>query len=221
MAGLSFSKTSSAPVTDAGAPDITVTVVAKDGRTQFAEVGPPQPDGARWARKQGSATAGMLEAGSLSDLSRDASEFRDRRVVQAESDEILTVKIIDGASSLRVARKEGDSAWSAQEEPGGSAVPASASKVNELIDRLRWLRAERFDDPAPGADARVVELEGAKGSLGRIEVDREPYDKLLRVRSSWRPGVTLSVPAERFGSLPQHAADLTDAPAAPAPPAKP
>lgn len=219
VAGLSFSETALAPVALAGAPEITVVVAAQDGRTLQAELGPEMPDGTRWARRQGSLKAGVLEAGSLSDLTRQAAEYRDRRVLTVEADEILAIRIVDGASSLRVARKEGDSTWSVREEPGGSPVAASAAKVDELIDRLRWLRAERFDDPAPGADARVVELEGKQGSLGRIEVDREPHDKLLRLRSSWRPGASLSVPAERVGSLPQRAADLTDTP--PTPPTSP
>ena len=88
--------------------------------------------------------------------------------------------------------------------------------------RLR-LEPGRAELDCLAADARVVEFEGASGILRRIEFDREPYDapaeagtvahKLLRVRSSWRPGASLSVPAERVGTLPQHAAELADAPA--------
>ncbi len=212
VAGLTLSKASAPPVPESGSPEITISIATKDGRTLRAELGPAASDASRWARRLDSSAGGVLEAGSVSDLTRDAGEYRDRRVMRAEPDEILAVRVTDAARSVRAWRKDRDSKWTVREGPGGSELAASESKVNELLDRLRWLRAERFDAGEPALDARVVELEGAAGSLGRIEIDREPYDagKLLRVRSSWRPGALLAVPPERVGVLPQHAADLTD-----------
>jgi len=153
-------------------------------------------------------------------------------VVRVEADAVRAIRVSDGDHAFRARREGAPPRWSIVDEPGGTSIPGSEAKVADLLDRLRWLRAERFGGSGPSPDARVVELEGAEGTLGKIELDRAPYDapaesgapagKLLRLRSSWRPGVALSVAAERVGALPQRAADLgEDAPAPATPVTKP
>lgn len=203
--------TSGAPI--AGSPgggDLAIELVATDGRRLRARVGPADARGKRPARRIDSSIGGDLDASAIVGLERDASEFRDRRVVLAEPSDVREVRWVEGERSVRAWREAADRPWSVEERPGTGASAASATKIYDALDRLRWLRATGFEKSPPSAFGRAVVLLGESGEMGRIEIAGTDVRRV--VRSSWRPGVLSVVDADRLGAFPERAADLFDAP---------
>jgi len=165
---------------------------------------------------------GVVAASALRDLERPADDYRDRRLMTAAAGEIREIDLKSGAGELRVVRTgtgEDAASWSVQEGKA-EALSADPARVEALLDRLGWLRASSFEDPShvPSLGVSLV-LTGEKGELGRLEFsseasqfpakEGEPAQRRLYARSSWRPGILFTVPADGLGSLPRSAADLT------------
>jgi hypothetical protein len=168
--------------------------------------------GDRLARRGDGTLAGPLESGSVADLERDASEYRDRRVVLAETSEVREIRLVSGSHAIRAWREAADRPWMARDEPGGEPIRASATKIDDLLDRLRWLRIEGFESPLGPIDRTLI-LSGDRGELGRIgwsPASGAPPARRCGATSSWRPGVAFVVDPDRLGSVPEKAADLAD-----------
>lgn len=173
--------------------------------------------GERPARRVGSTVAGWIRASDLQDLmERKARDLREKRLVLASAAEILQVRIERAGRTLTVKREREGEPW--QVEEAGTSGPADGGKVEDLLDRLRWIRATPEDGRAAPDWEMSLQFAGASGALGRLDIGPEFEDrgegdagKKRLARSSWRPGFLFSFPSESLGTVPTGRADLAPA----------
>jgi hypothetical protein len=193
------------------AADITLETSDKAGTLRGvigdAEGGEDLP-----ARRIGS-SVGVIAPDSVKDLARDVDTYRDRRVMLITAPEVREVRFVAGERTLRIKRAGEGADWKILTDQGKEEA-ADGEKVDELIDRLRWLRARRFaSNGFAASDAeRVIEFVGEKGLLGSIAIGpRASASEMVEVRSTWRQGMVFAVAEESLGKLPSAAADLMKA----------
>lgn len=217
----------------AGAPLLPATEVRVDvkeaGVWRF-EIAAAEREGRRWARRTDGTIAGPVIATEIEELERDPESLRDLRVGGCAIAEIREVRFIRGSERLILERSGGDGGWTAAGRDG-SARPADLSKVESILDRLCWLRAESIAEPGEvsGAPPVTVEFVGAAGPMGSMEIaapSAKPEAKPSAgtpslVRSSWRPGCTFRVSSGLLDGLPRTPADFAPSTAAPSAPASP
>ena len=134
---------------------------------------------------------------------------------------------IEGDGIRLAATRERDGGAWAVHENGGPAVEADGAKIDQMVDRLRWLRATRVTGAPSRAFATrlAIEITGEGRILGQLELDRVPPvvepiapeaapGETSLARSSWRPGCVLEIPVSQLSGLPRRASDLTPAAAA-------
>jgi len=194
---------------------LTLTVLVEGDTTpRVVEIGSLGPEGKRWARRATGDFVALVDTAALAVLERDPSELRDARIFAAEPKDVRAVIVEGGGAAEISARRAGeDGAWSIT-GADGSARAAAPRAIEDLIDRVKWLRAVSFDEPKAGLrELRTLIFRGEQGDLGRIDVfaAREApagAEQRLYLQSSWRPGLTLGVKAETLGTLPSKADDL-------------
>jgi hypothetical protein len=202
---------------------IVVQIETADGGPRRVEIGPDEAGEDRDARRADGSLWGRVPDAAAGELDRAADEFRDRRLVVLPTAAIRELRIESGGSRLRAWREKDDGPWSLQ-EGSGSARPADAGKVEGLLDRFRWARAETFlSGSVAGKTEHTVILRGAEGEMGRLEIGvpfaatgapgTSSTGTRVPVRSSWRPGIVLTVAAESLAPLPTGVADLMPDPA--------
>ncbi len=221
LAGLSLNRLATAgEITDLlpafARPDLAAEVADEGGRTFRIQVAVEERKDEWPARRVGSTVVGWVRAAEARELfERGAQDVRERRLVLASAPDVLEVRLEGGGRSLRARReKEGDP-WK-MEEGGAAAGPADAGKVEDFLDRLRWIRATPADGTDPPASWELtIRLAGGSGELGRLELAPETetttehgVEKRRLARSSWRPGFVFSFPAESLGAIPSSRGDL-------------
>jgi hypothetical protein len=182
-----------------GAPPIEIEVATSAGTRRVAI------EGGVASREDGT-LAGTVEEASLRDIERKPDELRDRRVAILPAQGIRGVAIETSGKKLRAWREKDDGPWKVAAD-AGPAGDADARKVEGWIDRLRWARAEGFEEASAFQPLHVVTIEGASGAIGRIEIAAEAAGKVA-VRSSFRPGAVLTVSTEALAPVPATPADL-------------
>jgi hypothetical protein len=192
------------------------------------EIGRDGPEGKRWARRGSGEFLALVDTAALAVLERDPAELRDARVFDAEPKDVRAVIVKGGSTEFSAQRADADADWNLKDAAGAVRAPAPRA-VDDLIDRMKWLRATSFDQPKVELhELRTLVFQGEQGDLGRIDFF-EPRgaaaadgEKLLYAKSTWRPGLTLGVRAEAVGTLPAKADDLVEPAAdAAAPPSAP
>lgn len=190
------------------------------GSSAKAELSAPDDRRERLARRDGSGWTGRVADKDVSELIRPAEEFREHRPVLFSSPDLRGVRIEGSGIRLRAFRDREGSGWSVSDGEG-PPMRADGAKIDEFVDRLRWIRARRVVDAPPSAFPEVlrVEFEGEGAVLGRLEVDRLPPaaprkeaeaapEETARARSTFRPGCVFDVPLSQLAGLPRRAADL-------------
>lgn len=195
------------------APAIRIEIETTAGAVRRAEIATGK--GEPFGRRADGSLFGTVEEGALKDLGKSADDLRDRRVAILPPEGIREVRIETGGKTLRATREKDDAPWKVQ-EGSGAPTPADPRKVDSFLDRLRWARAEGFEEGASGAPESVVVVMGATGEIGRIEIRPAAAsgaaaagEGALAVRSTFRPGVVLKVEGEALSPLPKAATDLT------------
>jgi hypothetical protein len=163
---------------------------------------------------------GIVAESDLSELVRPAEEFREHRPFLFSSDDVRAFRIEGSGIALHADREREGGGWSAR-EGGGPSLRAEGARIDEALDLIRWLRARRVTDAAGGdfVPALAIALDGERGPLGRLEIDRIPRsrpaagaspggEETLRLRSSARPGCVFEIPVTQLEGLPRAAADL-------------
>lgn len=180
-----------------------VQVAGEEGKTEWL------------ARRAASTVAGWIRAADVKDvLTRKARDLREKRLVFASSGDILEIAIEGRGRSLVLKRSKEADPWRA--EDGSGATPLDTAKVEDFLDRLRWIRATPVDSVPPSLAWELsVRLAGSSGELGRLEIGPEyeetgedGREKRRHARSSWRPGFLFSFASESLGPVPSSAADL-------------
>jgi hypothetical protein len=124
-----------------------------------------------YAAVSGTGPVVLVEGKALADLSRSATELRDRRLLaDLVPRDVKRVRVRAGGQTAVLERK-GDTEWRMLEPTKGAA---SATKVEDLLYTLRGLRwkdvvAPQGQDPARfGVDAPALEVALFKGDGGEI-----------------------------------------------------
>jgi hypothetical protein len=212
-----------ASATDAapGKPDVEIAVAVETGGASLEEeFARADAHDQRPARRGGTAWDGAVAASDVSELVRDAGEFRERRPLLFSTPDVRGMRIEGSGIRLLARRSREGSAWSLREgnDPAGDV---DGAKLDEVLDRIRWIRADRvLDAPEhPFVPALTIEIEGEGAPLGRLELDRVPPaaaesgpgaapGEPVRMRSSTRPGCVFEVPVFQLAGLPRRRADL-------------
>jgi hypothetical protein len=205
-------------------PEFRISIEAgSPPRTFRVTIGAESEGGGRRAEREGSSVAGVLPTSDLSTLRRPASEYRDPRPAPFAPSDLRGVRISHGGTTLSVEKAEAEGPWTVR-EGGGTATPADSARVDEMVDRFRWMKARSIVEggapPPPFPDFKV-ELLGTSGVLGTIEIGRIPSAgmeearaedvPLVPVRSSFRAGIVLEVPADQLREIPTQPSDLAGA----------
>lgn len=203
-------------------PALDAEVAAGSEGTFRIQVAAGGEGGDRPARRLGSTVVGWLRGADLRDLmERKAAELRDKRLVLCSLPEILEARLEREGRTLTVRREKEGEPWRVEE--GGTSGPADGGKVEDFLDRLRWLRAMPVEAGVPPASWELsILFAGASGPVGRLDIGPEfeeraagGAEKKRVARSSWRPGFLFSFPSESLGAIPSGRADLASAPSAP------
>jgi len=207
-----------------GDPGLTITLEFEgDEKPMQAEVGAPDASGRCRARRSTGGFNCLVDDSAVSNLRRSPQELRERRITFVEASDVREIVIRSNESGDLTARRDAtDGAWSMR-EGSGPWKEATSRAIDDLLDRLRWLRAESFESGSDGAAPakRTLLLHGATGELGRLEFLNDPPvapgapagdGRKIRVRSSWRPGLVLEISEGGLGALPLKASDLDKTP---------
>ncbi len=185
-----------------------------------AEIARADSRGERRARREGGVWSGVVADSDVSEMLRAPAEFREHRPLLFSSPDLRGVRIEGSGIRLGASRAREGTAWSVRGN-SGPPLQADGTRIDEMVDGLRWIRAARVEDAPshPFAPALTIELEGEGRPLGRLELDRVPpvaaanSEETLRARSTTRPGCLFEIPIAQLAALPRRPADLA-APAA-------
>lgn len=218
-------------VTDAGATPIP-TNVRSDRRIRVevttrggglpaaAIVASAGIGGKRVAFREGATSAGVIEESAATELERAPDTYRDTHIASFSLPDVRAIAIERGGATLRLERKAEGSPWTGLD--GGTSFQVDPTRVEALLEKLRWLDAAGFTTSSQGNPATgTIAVLGASGDLARVSWGPAAPTGDSKVESVWvttpkRPGVVFRVPASGFGPIPARAADL-----APAPPPSP
>jgi hypothetical protein len=158
-----------------GKPQVRVTVTEQGGAATTVLLAPSNETrgGARmaYAAVSGKGPVVLVEGKALTELSRSATELRDRRLLgDLTPKDVQRVRVQAGGQTAVLERK-GDSEWRMLEPTKGAA---SATKVDDLLYTLRALRwkdivAPEGQDAAKfGIDSPTLEVALFRGDGGEI-----------------------------------------------------
>jgi hypothetical protein len=186
-----------------GAAALRVAVESEGGDPPLvAEIGPTGRDGGPWARRGDGTFACRVEAAAVRGLETEADALRDRRVVLADPDAVRSVRVSGATGTVEFLRGEADAPWRVRD--GKAERDAEARDVDDFLDRLHWLRATdlREHDAPVATPLYKVALAGDDGEFGSLELFAGDSAERWLVRSSFRPGLDLTVTREALGDLP-------------------
>lgn len=133
-----------------------VRVEMDDGSTRSFRFGDRAPvGGGRYMLDVESAELHMVDGWSLSALERDPADFRDRRLLPLDPDQVTELRLVRAEQPPLVLERPG-SRWFLQTEP---AWRADTGLVRDLLVDLVELRARDYLDAAPADDDFAVEIE--------------------------------------------------------------
>jgi len=192
-------------------PQIRVTLTEQGGVTTTVLLGPSTETrgGApvAYAAIAGKGPVVLVDAKVLEDLSRSATELRDRRLLgDLVPRDVKRVRVSAGGQTAVLERK-GEDDWRMLEPAKGGA---NASKVNDLLYGLRGLRWREIVAPAGqdaarfGVDAPTLEVALFKGDGGEIAtiIVGKREGELAYVRTKAQPAI-YSVEGRLLGPVPK------------------
>jgi len=192
-------------------PQVRVTLTEQGGVTTTVLLGPSTETrgGApvAYAAIAGKGPVVLVDAKVLEDLSRSATELRDRRLLgDLVPRDVKRVRVSAGGQTAVLERK-GEDDWRMLEPAKGGA---NASKVNDLLYGLRGLRWREIVAPAGqdaarfGVDAPTLEVALFKGDGGEIAtiIVGKREGELAYVRTKAQPAI-YSVEGRLLGPVPK------------------
>ena len=192
-------------------PQVRVTLTEQGGVTTTVLLGPSTETrgGApvAYAAIAGKGPVVLVDAKVLEDLSRSATELRDRRLLgDLVPRDVKRVRVSAGGQTAVLERK-GEDDWRMLEPAKGGA---NASKVNDLLYGLRGLRWREIVAPAGqdaarfGVDAPTLEVALFKGDGGEIAtiIVGKREGELAYVRTKAQPAI-YSVESRVLGPAPK------------------
>ena len=192
-------------------PQVRVTLTEQGGVTTTVLLGPSTETrgGApvAYAAIAGQGPVVLVDAKVLDDLSRSATELRDRRLLgDLVPRDVKRVRVSAGGQTAVLERK-GEDDWRMLEPAKGGA---NASKVNDLLYGLRGLRWKEIVAPAGqdaarfGVDAPTLEVALFKGDGGEIAtiIVGKREGELAYVRTKAQPAI-YSVEGRLLGPVPK------------------
>jgi len=159
-----------------GKPDVTLTITPQGGgapTTLLLSSSREQRGGtpSAYAAVAGAGPVALVDAKALTDLTRSATDLRDRRLLGSlDPKDVKRVRVRAGGQTVVMERK-GDSEWRMLEPTKGAA---KGPKVDDLLYTLRGLRWTAIAAPAGqdaaryGLDAPTLEIALFRGDGGEI-----------------------------------------------------
>jgi hypothetical protein len=192
-------------------PQVRVTLTEQGGATTTVLLGPSTETrgGApvAYAAIAGTGPVVLVDAKVLEDLSRSATELRDRRLLgDLVPRDVKRVRVSAGGQTAVLERK-GEDDWRMLEPTKGGG---NANKVNDLLYGLRGLRWKEIVAPAGqdaarfGVDAPTLEVALFKGDGGEIAtvIVGKREGELAYVRTKAQPAI-YSVEGRLLGPVPK------------------
>lgn len=218
LATLEVARGSSRKIDDAFRLPIRARVRDDGGAVLEAAIGPPETGGPALGARLPSGYGGNVPDRAAGELERPASEFRDRRVASFSNRDVREIVLERAPGHLSVRRDKEGAAWKVVDGRGAPGT-ADERRVEDFLDRLRWLRGATKDDAGFAAPECLVRVRGEKDDLVRLEIGAKgpaagagATSATRLVRSSWRPGVVFALTEEALGPLPATTADLIPPP---------
>jgi hypothetical protein len=192
-------------------PQVRVTLTEQGGATTTVLLGPSTETrgGApvAYAAIAGTGPVVLVDAKVIEDLSRSATELRDRRLLgDLVPRDVKRVRVSAGGQTAVLERK-GEDDWRMLEPTKGGG---NANKVNDLLYGLRGLRWKEIVAPAGqdaarfGVDAPTLEVALFKGDGGEIAtvIVGKREGELAYVRTKAQPAI-YSVEGRLLGPVPK------------------
>jgi hypothetical protein len=192
-------------------PQVRVTLTEQGGATTTVLLGPSTETrgGApvAYAAIAGTGPVVLVDAKVIEDLSRSATDLRDRRLLgDLVPRDVKRVRVSAGGQTAVLERK-GEDDWRMLEPTKGGG---NANKVNDLLYGLRGLRWKEIVAPAGqdaarfGVDAPTLEVALFKGDGGEIAtvIVGKREGELAYVRTKAQPAI-YSVEGRLLGPVPK------------------
>jgi uncharacterized protein DUF4340 len=198
-------------------PEVRVTVVEQGAPSPKIVLLTPSSERRGGQPSAYAAVAGrgpviLVDGRAIEDLSRTASDFRDRRLLpDLETKNVKRIRLRSGGQSM-VLERTGDAEWKVVEPKKGSAKSA---KVEDLLYTLRALRWKEIVDPdgkepakygldAPTIEASLLRDDGAEIATVLL-VKRDADHVYVRTKAG---RAVYSADPRQIGDLPKIPGDL-------------
>ncbi|MEJ5349008.1 MAG: DUF4340 domain-containing protein [Desulfosoma sp.] len=198
------------------APHLTVRFRSADTwhRLRF---GSQNPSGeSRYAVKEDENAVFLVAAGQVQGLSKTPEDLRRRDLLTFDDDNIEGLKVswADGRRVELVREEKNKETWRCVEEPERRV---KNTKVENVLNQLRWLRAKTFLDSAgqeapwqgEAFEVQVI-LRGFDGSEQSIQLGRKKDQPETYVALSSQLKTPVTVDASIFKELPKTVRDVED-----------
>jgi len=151
-------------------PSVKVSAKAKDGKTLEILFGAENPKkDHNYAKLSSSNDVFFTASNWAKTFTKSASDLRNKKVLEFETDDIDNVKIIDGATELE-AQKSGDD-WQLKKPID---TKADANEISSFTSTIRFARVNMFTEPSVDAKAAGLDSPAMKITLhdGKAKADR-------------------------------------------------
>jgi len=134
-------------------PAVKVSAKTKDGKTLEVSFGGENPKKSHnYAKLAGSNDVFLTASNWSKTFTKTASDLRNKKVLEFETDDIDSVKVLDGTKELEV-QKAGDD-WQLKKPID---TKADASEISTFTSAIKFARANSF--PEPPVDAKTAGLD--------------------------------------------------------------
>jgi hypothetical protein len=179
-------------------------------------IGDKNPVGDAYYTKKGdSPLVFLIAAGNMSVLNKGANELRRRQLFTFETPAVTGMRLNWRDGTQISVTKDPEGNWSTPEDP---AMAIKKSKIENVLDQIRWLRAREFV-AEPGDDLAAHGLASPQAALklqlkdGReltlLLGDENKEQRRVTALSSDLPGIVL-LEADFLGELPRQLGSLED-----------